>query len=89
MMAKNQSALGKLIKHIELMQKRQKILIKLHDEYSVERAMANGKENVMSLMLDYANAYLNGEKWQEKMFSDLEGKLDRGHYFNNRNKEKK
>lgn len=88
MMAKDKG-LKALIKHLELMQKRQRILIRLHDEHSVERAISNGKENVISLALDYANGYLIGEKWPYAMREDLERKLERGHYFNNKCKGEK
>ena len=71
-----------LIKLLELMQKRQKILIKLHDEHSLERAASNAKENVISLILDYAYSLRDGKDWVEKKIEDLKGKLERGHYFN-------
>ncbi len=77
-----------LIKHIELMLKRQQILRKLHgdDIYGADRAIATGKANTIDLILDLANAYMNGEKWPSVMRETLERKLEGGHYFNNKEK---
>ena len=83
------TALKLLIKLLELMQKRQKILIKLHDEGSMERATSNAKENVISLILDYACSLRDGYDWVEKQIEDLKGKLEGGHYLNCKKKEKK
>ena len=72
-----------LIKHIELMLKRQQLLTRLHgdDEYGVDRAISNGKANVLSLILDLANAYFEGEKWPNEMRGVLEIKLDGRYYY--------
>lgn len=83
------TAIKLLIKLLELMQKRQKILIQLHDKHSVEKATSNAKENVISLILDYANSLLDGLDWVEKQIEDLKSKLERGHYFNIKKREKK
>lgn len=86
---KNYLGLKLLKKLLELMQKRQMILIKLHDEGSLERAASNAKENVISLILDYVNSLLDGLDWVEKQIKDLKSKLERGYYCNNKKKERK
>jgi hypothetical protein len=91
-MAKNKKQLESLpsfLQHIELTLKRQNIFVWLNDDQSVERAISNAAANMASQLLDLGRAYQVGEKWPNEMRERLKGKLERGHYFNNKHKEKK
>lgn len=86
-MAKNKKqleSLPALLEHIELTLKRQNIFVRLNDDQSVERAISNSSANMASQLLDLGRAYEAGEKWPHEMRERLKGKLERGHYFNNR-----
>ena len=91
-MAKNKKqkeSLSAFLQHIELTLKRQNIFVRLNDDQGVERAISNAAANMASQLLDLGRAYQTGESWPHEMRERLRGKLERGHYFNNRNKEKK
>ena len=91
-MAKNKKQLESLrsfLEHIELTLKRQNIFVRLNDDQGAERARSNAAANMASQLLDLGRAYKAGEKWPHEMRERLKGKLERGHYFNNKCKEKK
>jgi len=72
---KNYAGLKRLIKHMELWKRQQKLLVHSYPQYSVDRAISNAKFNTLSIILDFAETYLIGGHYSNEIFKELERRL--------------